>query len=53
MRRQATASVRAFVRHRRRLAGDPAHAVGLLGLRAIEAAGYAVGAARAARARRR
>jgi glycosyltransferase involved in cell wall biosynthesis len=53
VRRQAMATVRAFVRHRRRLAGDPVHAVGLLGLRALEAAAYAVGAARAARARRR
>ena len=53
VRQQAMATVRAFVRHRRRLARDPAHAVGLLGLRALEAAGYAVGAARGARARRR
>ena len=54
VRRQAMATVRAFVRHRRRLAVATRRTPsGMLGLRALEAAGYAVGAARAARARRR
>jgi glycosyltransferase involved in cell wall biosynthesis len=53
VRQQAVATARAFVRHRRRLAADPGHALGLLVLRGLEAAGYAVGSARAARARRR
>ena len=39
---QALATMRAFVRHRGRLARDPVHGVGLLVLRALEAAGYAV-----------
>jgi glycosyltransferase involved in cell wall biosynthesis len=52
VRRQVLSTVRAFWRHRRRLFADPLHAGGLVLLRAMEAAGYAVGAVRAARARR-
>lgn len=44
---QATATLRAFARHRRRLLADPAHGAGLLLMRAVEAGGYAYGAARA------
>jgi glycosyltransferase involved in cell wall biosynthesis len=49
---QARATVRAFYRHRRDLAADPAHGAGLLALRALEAGGYAFGATRARLARR-
>jgi len=44
---QARATVRALLRHRRLLLADPPHAVGMLVMRACEAAAYAVGAARA------
>jgi glycosyltransferase involved in cell wall biosynthesis len=53
VRAQARATARAFYRHRRDLAADPAHGAGLLALRALEAGGYAWGASRAALARRR
>jgi glycosyltransferase involved in cell wall biosynthesis len=53
VRAQAGATVRAFVRHRRRLAADPVHGVGLVVLRSLEGGGYAYGAARGALARRR
>ena len=53
VREQAAATVRAFVRHRRRLASDPVHGAGLLFLRSLEAGGYAYGAARGTLARRR
>jgi glycosyltransferase involved in cell wall biosynthesis len=53
---QATATLRAIVRHRRRIATDPAHGIGLVVLRALEAVGYLVGylsgAARSRAARR-
>jgi arabinofuranan 3-O-arabinosyltransferase len=49
---QARATARAFYRHRRDLAADPAHGAGLIALRALEAGGYAWGAARARLARR-
>jgi glycosyltransferase involved in cell wall biosynthesis len=52
VRAQARATVRAFVRHRRRLAADPLHGIGLVVLRSIEGGGYAYGAARAALSRR-
>jgi glycosyltransferase involved in cell wall biosynthesis len=53
VRAQARATVRAFVRHRRKLAADPVHGIGLLVLRSLEGGGYAYGAARSALARRR
>jgi glycosyltransferase involved in cell wall biosynthesis len=57
VRSQVGATLRAFVRHRRRLLADPAHAAGLVVLRSVEASGYLVGylagAVRSARARRR
>jgi arabinofuranan 3-O-arabinosyltransferase len=40
---QGAGTLRALVRHRRRLVRDPAHAAGLLVMRAAEAAAYAVG----------
>ena len=56
VRAQAAATVRAFVRHRRRLLADPVHGLGLVVLRSMEAAGYLVGyvagAARSSRSRR-
>ena len=57
VRHQVGATLRAFVRHRRRLLADPAHGAGLVVLRGMEALGYLVGyltgAARSAGARRR
>ena len=44
---QAGATLRAFVRHRRKLMADPAHGAGLLLLRTLEAGGYLYGAAQA------
>jgi arabinofuranan 3-O-arabinosyltransferase len=44
VREQGLSTLRAFARHRRRLAGDPVHAGGMLALRAAEAGAYAVGA---------
>ena len=52
VRAQARGTVRAFVRHRRRLAADPLHGIGLVVLRSLEGGGYAYGAARAALTRR-
>jgi len=52
VRTQATATVRAFHRHRSRLLADPVHGVGLVVLRVVEAAGYAVGAWQGRRAAR-
>lgn len=49
---QATATLRAFVRHRSRLLADPVHGAGLLALRTVEAGGYAVGAWQGRRATR-
>jgi arabinofuranan 3-O-arabinosyltransferase len=40
---QGAGTARALVRHPRRLARRPAHTVGLLAMRAAEAAGYAIG----------
>lgn len=53
VRTQARSTVAAFVRHRRDLARDPAHAVGLLALRTVEAGAYVVGAAKGRLAARR
>jgi len=53
VRAQARATAASFVRHRRTLLADPAHAVGLLLLRSIEAGAYAVGAWQGRRAGRR
>jgi glycosyltransferase involved in cell wall biosynthesis len=50
--RQSGAVLRAYARNRRTLLGDPAHAVGMLLLRALEAGGYAAGAWRGRRDRR-
>lgn len=50
---QGLATVRALVRGRAILARDPAHAAGLVVLRAAEAGAYAVGAGLALRERRR
>jgi glycosyltransferase involved in cell wall biosynthesis len=44
---QAGATLRAFWRHRRRLAADPVHAAGLVVLRACEVAAWLAGAAAA------
>jgi hypothetical protein len=52
VRAQGAATVRALVQGRHLLARDPAHAAGLLVLRAAEAAAYAVGAGLAVRDRR-
>ena len=56
VRAQGAATVRAFVRHRRRLLWDPVHGLGLVVLRSMEAAGYlagyVAGAARSSRLRR-
>jgi glycosyltransferase involved in cell wall biosynthesis len=41
---QGAGTLRAFLRHRRALAHDPGHAVGMLALRLAEAAAYGVGA---------
>jgi glycosyltransferase involved in cell wall biosynthesis len=49
---QLGATLRAYWRHRRLLAADPAHAAGLLLLRAWEAAAYVAGAAAGAVRRR-
>lgn len=43
---QGKAVLRSYVRNHRRLVQDPAHAVGMVALRAMEAGGYALGAAR-------
>lgn len=47
VRTQVGKTLTAFYRHRRRLAADPAHGLGLLFLRALEALGYGWGALRA------
>jgi arabinofuranan 3-O-arabinosyltransferase len=52
VRRQGAAVLGSYVRHRRRLAASPHHAVGMVALRAMEAAAYAVGAFSADRERR-
>ena len=44
LRQQGAGTVRAFVRHRRRLLGDPAHFAGLVVMRLAEAAAYGLGA---------
>lgn len=44
VREQARATLRSFVRHRRDLAAEPAHACGLVLMRTVEAGAYAVGA---------
>src|SRR5699024_4828173 len=43
---QGRAVLRSYVRNHRRLLRDPAHAVGMVLLRAMEAGGYAAGARR-------
>ena len=43
---QGRAVLRAYVRNHRRLLQDPAHAAGMVALRAMEAGGYALGARR-------
>lgn len=43
---QGKAVLRSYVRNHRRLLGDPAHAIGMVALRAMEAGGYAMGARR-------
>lgn len=53
VRTQATSTLRAFVRHRSRLARDPIHGAGMIALRAAEAGGYSVGAWQGRRALRR
>jgi glycosyltransferase involved in cell wall biosynthesis len=45
LREQGVGTLRAFLRHRGRLARDPVHTAGMLGLRTAEAAAYLVGAA--------
>jgi arabinofuranan 3-O-arabinosyltransferase len=52
VRRQGAAVLGSYVRHRRRLAASPHHAVGMVALRTMEAAAYAVGAFSADRERR-
>jgi glycosyltransferase involved in cell wall biosynthesis len=49
LREQGAGTLRAFVRHRGRLARDPVHTAGMLGLRAAEAVAYAAGAVAARR----
>lgn len=44
---QARATAAAYVKHRRLLARDPAHTLGMLFLRSVEAVAYAAGALRA------
>ena len=44
IRTQAFATARAYARHRRMLAADPAHAAGMLSLRLAETVAYAAGA---------
>jgi hypothetical protein len=44
LRDQGAGPARAFLRHRRRLAADPVHAAGMLGMRLAEALAYGVGA---------
>ena len=46
---QGRAVARSYARNWRRLAQDPAHSVGMLGLRALEAGAYAWGARRGRR----
>jgi arabinofuranan 3-O-arabinosyltransferase len=53
LREQGAGTLRAFARHRGRLARDPLHTAGMLGLRVAEAAAYLVGAAAARRNGRR
>ncbi len=48
---QGRAVLRSYVRNHRRLLRDPAHAVGMVVLRAMEAGGYAAGARRGRRER--
>ncbi len=48
---QGRAVLRSYVRNHRRLLRDPAHAVGMVLLRALEAGGYAAGARRGRRDR--
>lgn len=43
---QGKAVLRSYLRNHRRLLGDPAHAIGMVALRAMEAGGYAMGARR-------
>jgi len=52
VRRQGAGTVRALARHRARLARHPVRTAGLLGLRALEAAAYGVGAWQGRRSRR-
>jgi glycosyltransferase involved in cell wall biosynthesis len=52
VRGQGSAVVRSYLRHRRQFLADPAHALGLVGLRAMEAAAYSAGAIRGRRDRR-
>lgn len=52
VRRQGAAVMGSYVRHRRRLAASPHHAAGMVALRTMEAAAYAVGAFSAERERR-
>ncbi len=53
LRRQGAGTVRAFLRHRRRLLRDPAHLAGLLVMRLGETAAYGVGAWQGRRVLRR
>lgn len=48
---QGKAVLKAYVRNHRRLLRDPAHAAGMVALRAMEAGGYALGARRGRRDR--
>jgi glycosyltransferase involved in cell wall biosynthesis len=53
LRQQGRGTVRAFVRHRRRLLTDPAHFAGIVVMRLAETAAYGVGAWQGRRALRR
>jgi glycosyltransferase involved in cell wall biosynthesis len=53
LRQQGAGTVRAFLRHRRRLLSDPAHFAGILVMRLSEAVAYGTGAWLGRRARRR
>lgn len=50
---QGRVLLRSYLRHRRELAADPAHAAGMVLMRGLEVAGYLSGAARGRRDRRR
>lgn len=52
VRKQGAAVVSSYLRHRRRLLSSPGHALGMVALRSMEAAAYAVGALSAERERR-